>query len=97
MKWENCDINVLGRANMQKFRARRHSDSSQASRIIIWGCISWYDSWLRKLYSHRKKADISFEIANEKIRFFLSMLPLSGCHKLLDRKMYWETTRDTFV
>ena len=33
-----------------------------------------------KLYSHREKAGISFEITNEKIRLFLSMLLLSGCH-----------------
>ena len=41
-----------------------------------------------KLYSNRGKADISFETTNEKknIRSFLSMLLLSGCHKLPDRK-----------
>ena len=39
-----------------------------------------------KLYIHREKADISFEITNEKIRLFLSMLLLSECHKLPDRK-----------
>ena len=49
------------------------------------------------LHSHREKADISFEITNEKIRIFSSMLLLSGCHKLPDRKMYWEVTPDTFV
>ena len=35
-----------------------------------------------KLYSHREKAGISFEITDEKIRLFSSMLLLSGCHKL---------------
>ena len=49
------------------------------------------------LYCHREKADFSFEINNEKIRLFLRMLLLSGCHKLPDRKIYWETTSDTFV
>ena len=44
-----------------------------------------------KLYSHREKTGISFEITNEKICLFLSMLLFSGCHKLPDRKMYWET------
>ena len=39
-----------------------------------------------KLYSHREKADISFEITNEKIRLLPSMLLLSECHKLPDRK-----------
>ena len=50
-----------------------------------------------KLYSHRERADISFEITNEQIRLFSSMLLLSGCHKLPDRKMYWEATPDTFL
>ena len=40
-----------------------------------------------KLHSYRKKADVSFEISNEKIRLFLSMLLLSGCYKLPDRKI----------
>ena len=50
-----------------------------------------------KLYSHREKADISFEITDEKIRSFLSMLLLSACHKLPDRKMYWKVIPDTLV
>ena len=49
-----------------------------------------------KLHSHRAKADISFEIPNEKNCLFLSMLLLSGYHKLPDRKMYWEPTPNTF-
>ena len=50
-----------------------------------------------KLYSHIEKAGISFEITNEKVCLFLSMLLLSGSHKLPDRKMYWEAVPDTFV
>ena len=50
-----------------------------------------------RLCSHREKADISFEITNEKIRLFSSMLLLSGCFKLPDHKMYCEATPDTFV
>ena len=50
-----------------------------------------------KLYSHREKAGISFKITNEKIRFFLSMLQLSGCDKPPDGNIYWEATPDTFV
>ena len=50
-----------------------------------------------RLYSHREKADISFKITDEKIRSFLNMLLLSGCHKVPDRKMYWETTPNSFV
>ena len=50
-----------------------------------------------KLYSHRGETEISFEITNEKNCLFLSILLLSGCHKLPDRNMYWETTPVTFV
>ena len=50
-----------------------------------------------KLYGHIEKVDISSEITNEKIRFFLSMLPLSECHKPPETKMYWEATPYTFV
>ena len=46
---------------------------------------------------HREKAEISFEIINEKICLFLRMVLVSRCHNLPDRKMYWETTPDTFV
>ena len=52
---------------------------------------------LTKLYSHKQKAGVSFEITNEKIRLFLSSLLLSGWHKLPDRKMHWEATADAFV
>ena len=48
------------------------------------------------LYTHIGKGDISFEITNENICLFLSMLLLSGCHKLPERKMYWETIPDNF-
>ena len=41
-----------------------------------------------KLYSHTEKAGPSFEITTEKIRLFLNMLLLSGCHKLPDRNLY---------
>ena len=34
-----------------------------------------------KLYGHTEKVEISFEITNEKIRLFLSMLVLSGYQK----------------
>ena len=50
-----------------------------------------------ELYSYREKANITFEITNEKIWLLLSMLLLSGCRKFSDRKMYWETIPNTFV
>ena len=45
-----------------------------------------------KLYSYGEKAGISFEITNERIRLFWS-----ECHKLPDRKIYWETAPRYFV
>ena len=50
-----------------------------------------------KLYSQREKTGISFEITNEKIRLFLSMLLLSGCLKLPDRKLHRELAPNNFV
>ena len=44
----------------------------------------------------RERAGINFEVTNQKIRF-LSIPLLSGCQKLPDRKMYWETSPNTFV
>ena len=50
-----------------------------------------------KFWSQREKADTGFEITNEIFRLFLSILLLSGCQKLRDCKMYWETPPETFV
>ena len=50
-----------------------------------------------KLYSHKEKADITFEYTNEKILSFLSMLLLNGCHNLPGHKIYWLSIPDTFM
>ena len=93
MKWENRHIALAERANIPKFS--KLDDVVTSPRLLE----TFFDHVLvdmivgyTKLYSHRKKADIGFENTNEKIRLFLRMLPLNGCHKLSDRKMYWETT-----
>ena len=98
MKWENCNINVAEWANITKFSEL--DDKGTPLRPLEF----FFDDVLvdmivgyTTLYSYREKADISFEITNEKIHLFLSMLPLIGCHKLPNRKTYWETTHDTFV
>ena len=94
----NRNINVVERENIPKFS--KLDDVVTPLRLLEL----FFDDLLvdmtvgyTKLYSYREKADVSFEISNEKNRLFLSMLLLSGCHKLPDRKMYWETTTDTFV
>ena len=96
MKWETSDINVVERSNTEKFS--KIDNVVTALRLLE---LLFHDALVdmivghTKLYSHREKTDISFEITNEKSRLFLSMLLLRVCHKLPDHKMYWETTPDT--
>ena len=94
MTWKNCDDNVAEWANAPKFSKLDHIETP----LRLLGEL-FFDAVLvdmivgnTRLYGHREKADISFEITNEKIRLFLSMLLLSGCHKLPDCKMYLEAT-----
>ena len=75
MKWKNCDINVLEQANTPKFS--KLDDIVTPLRLlklffdhVLVDMIIGYT----KLHSHREKAVINFEITNEKIRLFLSML-----------------------
>ena len=98
MKWGNCDINVVEWANIPKYG--KQDDIVTPLRLpelffvdVLANMIVGYT----KSYSHREKADISFEITNEKIHLLLSRLLLRGYHKLPDRKMYWETIPNTFV
>ena len=98
VKWKNRDINILERVNIPKFS--KLDDIVTPLRLlelffddVLADMIVGYS----KLFSHRQKADSSFEITNEKIRLFLSMLLLSGCYKLSHRKMYSEMIPDTFV
>ena len=72
--------------------ARQHSDLSDFDDALVDMVFGY-----TKLYSHREKADTSFEITNEQIRLFSSLLLFSGCYKLPDRKMYWKANHDTFV
>ena len=98
MKWENRDISVIERTNIPQFN--KVDDIVNPLRLLelflddaLVDMIVGYT----KLYSHREKTGISFEITNEKIRIFLSMLLLSGCLKLPDRKLYRETAPNNFV
>ena len=84
MKRENRYINVVERENIPKF-------SKLGDRVTFLRLFElFFDDVLvdmivgyTKLYRNREKSDISFKIASEKIRLFLSMLLLSGCMKLL--------------
>ena len=98
MKWANRDVNVAEWENIQKSDALDDIVNPLRFLELLFNdvLVDMVVGYI-KLYSHREKAGISFEIINEKIHLFLSMLLLSGCHQLPDRKMYWEMTPDTFV
>ena len=61
MKWENLGINDVQRRNISKFRKLDKLFYDDALIDIIFG--------YTKLYSYRKKADISFDITNEKFTY----------------------------
>ena len=87
MKWENRHINVEEWANTPKFS--KLDDIVTPPRFLELFIDDILINMIVtniKLYSHREKADISFEITNEKNHLLLSMLLLSGYHKLPDRK-----------
>ena len=98
VKWENGNINFEEWANVAKFS--KLDDIMTPVRLLK---LFFEDVLVNltfcyiKLYSYREKADLSFEITNENICLFLTILLLRGCYKLSDRKMYWEATLDTFV
>ena len=98
MKRENRDINVVERTNFPKFSKL---DDIVTPLILLELFVNYVlvDMIVgyTKLCSRRRKTDISFEITNEKLRLFLSMLLFSECHKLPDCKRCWETTSDNFV
>ena len=103
MKWETRDIDVVERANTEKF--------SKLDNIVTPLRLPelFFDDVLvdmvvgyTKLHSHREKADISFKTADEKIWLFFSMLLLSGCHcfktiKFIGRRyeIYLDTRSDS--
>ena len=73
-KWETRDINVVERSNTEKFS--KIDNIVTALRLlkllfndVLVDMIVGYN----KLYSHREKTDISFEITNEKICLFLKV------------------------
>ena len=79
MKWEYRDINVVERAKIPKFS--KLDDKLTFLRILelffIYVLVDMTAD-CTKLYSHRETAFISFEITNEKIHLFLSMLLLKS-------------------
>ena len=89
MKWKSLDINVVELTKIPQLS--KADDILMLLRLpelffddVLVGMTAGYTT----SYSHRERADISFEITNEKIRLFVSMPLLSGCHKPPGRKMY---------
>ena len=65
MKWENRDINVVQRVNIPKFS--KLDDFVTLLRLLelfFDGVLVDMIVGYTKLYSHREKAEISFEITN---------------------------------
>ena len=92
MKWETRDIDVVERANTEKFS--KLDNTVTPLRLLEL----FFDDVLvdmivgyTKLYSHRENADISFETTNQKIWLFLNLLLLSGFHRFETVKICWET------
>ena len=82
MKWETSDIDVVERTNNDKFSKLDNGVTSfRLLELLFDDVLVDMIVGYTKLYSHREKADISFETTNEKIWLFLSMLLLSGCHR----------------
>ena len=98
MKQECGDINIVERANIPKFSKLDNIVTSlRLLELYFDDVLVEMIVGYTKLYSHREKASISFEITNEKTCLILSMLLLSGCYKLPDLKMYWQMTPETFA
>ena len=82
-RWENRDINVVERANTPMFRKLDDIVIPPPLLELYFFdvLVDMIDGYTR-LCNHREKANIAFEITNEKLRLFLSMALLSGCLKL---------------
>ena len=71
MKWETRDINVVERANNEKF-SKLDSIVTPSRLLELFFDDVFVDMIVgyTKLYSHSEKADFSFETTNEKIWLF---------------------------
>ena len=95
MKWANRD-NVVEWENIPKLSAL--DDLVTPLRLVeLFSMTYQLIKFCATSSCEGEKVGINFEITNEKMRLFLSMLLLTGYHKLPDHRMYWEETPDTFV
>ena len=67
MKWENLDINVVVQTNIPKFSKLSNIVTPlQLLKLIFDDVLNDMIVGYNKLYSHREKAEISFQISNKK-------------------------------
>ena len=97
MKGENCDVNNVERANIPKFSKLDDIVIPLSLKLFFDAVLVAMIDGCTMLYSQREKANISFEITNEKVHLFLSMLLLSGCRKLPTVECIGRQPPDTFV
>ena len=89
MKWANRDINIVEWANIPKFSTLDNIVTPlRLFELFVRNVLVDMIFGYTKLYSHNEKTINSFEITDEKIRLFFSMLLLSGGYNLPYRKMY---------
>ena len=69
MKWETRDIDVVERANTERFSKLDNKVTPlRLLKLFFDDVLVDMIFGYTKLYSHREKANISFEFNNEKIR-----------------------------
>ena len=97
-KWDNCDINVVEQANIPHFN--KLDDIGTPFRLLKLFFVDVLVVWLLVKPSCtiiERKQTLVLKISNEIFCLFFGMLLLCGCHKLPERRIYWETSPDTFV
>ena len=71
MKWENCDIHVVDRANIPKFSELNYIVTPlRLLELFFDDVLVDMIFGYTKLNSHKEKAGISFETTNKKIYLF---------------------------
>ena len=98
MKWNNHYIDVVKRPAF-------HIIVSQTIQGLLSDSLN-YSLIMRQLMCLlatpsgtviERKQTLVLKIYNKIFRLFLGMLLICGCHKLRDRKTYWERSTNTFV
>ena len=94
MKWETRDIDVVERANTERFSKLDNKVTPlRLLKLFFDDVLVDMIVGYTKLCIHREKADISFETTNKKTWLFLSMLLLSGCNRFQIVKCIGDDTR----